>query len=129
MRRGVRAWVNKAEADFRVALREARARKDRPHDAVCFHCQQAIEKYLKAILANAGLHVPRTHNLVLLWSLLPSAPVFAAAPDPAMARLTIAAVEYRYPGRSATARQSREAVRVMRDLRRLCRMGLGLPLR
>ncbi len=66
MRRGVRAWVSKAEADFRAALRDSRVRMRRSHDAVCFHCQQAVEKYLKAVLANAAVRIPRTHNLVLI---------------------------------------------------------------
>ncbi len=43
-------WVQKAEGDFSTALREWRARKNRNHDAACFHAQQCIEKYLKAVL-------------------------------------------------------------------------------
>jgi HEPN domain-containing protein len=31
---------------------------------VCFHCQHAAEKYLKALLQEGGLVVPRTHDLV-----------------------------------------------------------------
>lgn len=47
MNDGVREWVEKAEGDFCTALREYRARKNRNHDAVCFHAQQCVEKYLK----------------------------------------------------------------------------------
>ena len=46
----VKEWVDKAEGDFTTASREWRARKCRNHDAVCFHAQQCIEKYLKALL-------------------------------------------------------------------------------
>lgn len=30
---------------------------------ICFHCQQAVEKFLKAWLAHNGINIPRTHNL------------------------------------------------------------------
>ena len=35
-----------------------------------FHCQQAAEKLLKALLSFAGTGYPRTHNLRLLMDLL-----------------------------------------------------------
>jgi len=35
-----------------------------------FHCQQAAEKLLKALLSQAGIVYPRTHNLRLLMDLL-----------------------------------------------------------
>ena len=34
-----------------------------PYDTACFHAQQAVEKYLKAVLALAGRPIPRTHDL------------------------------------------------------------------
>jgi predicted nucleotidyltransferase len=52
----------KAEGDLRVARNEAAVR-DPVRDAVSFHCQQAAEKYLKALLCEAGLHIPRIHDL------------------------------------------------------------------
>lgn len=32
-------------------------------DVICFHCQQAVEKFLKAWLAHNGINIPRTHNI------------------------------------------------------------------
>jgi HEPN domain-containing protein len=64
-----REWVRKGEADYVVAT--LLSRKIPPlHDAVCFHCQQAAEKYLKALLEELGLAVPRTHNLDDVLNLL-----------------------------------------------------------
>ena len=40
-----------------------------------FHCQQAAEKLLKALLSQAGIDFPRTHNLRLLMDLLADADV------------------------------------------------------
>lgn len=37
-------------------------------DTACFHCQQAIEKFLKAFLIYRGENVGRTHNLEFLLS-------------------------------------------------------------
>jgi HEPN domain-containing protein len=39
-------------------------------DAVSFHCQQAAEKFLKALLRELGLPIPRTHDLDQLLVLL-----------------------------------------------------------
>jgi HEPN domain-containing protein len=41
----------------------------------CFHCQQAAEKYLKALLVERSRPVPRTHILAdLVDLLLPTTP-------------------------------------------------------
>ena len=64
-----REWIVKAEGDFATAGREMRARKQPNFDAVCFHAQQAAEKYLKAVLQENGADVPRTHNLIDLLGL------------------------------------------------------------
>jgi HEPN domain-containing protein len=37
-----------------------------PYDAVCFHCQQAAEKLLKAYLVGKGQLHPITHDLFLI---------------------------------------------------------------
>lgn len=40
-------------------------------DAVVgFHCQQAVEKSLKAVLGNGGVRFPMTHDLALLLDLI-----------------------------------------------------------
>ncbi|MEM0315477.1 MAG: HEPN domain-containing protein, partial [Archaeoglobaceae archaeon] len=38
-------------------------------DTLCFHCQQAVEKLLKAFLVNAGVEFGRTHSLEYLIKL------------------------------------------------------------
>ncbi len=37
-------------------------------DNACFHCQQAIEKYLKAYLIYNGVEVERTHDIIFVLS-------------------------------------------------------------
>ena len=62
-------WVRKAEEDYQVAVKLRRG--DGPfHNAVYFHCQQSAEKYLKALMEERGLGVPKTHDLDELCTLL-----------------------------------------------------------
>ena len=45
----VKKWITKAESDLKIGKDEMLT--DRPAtDAVCFHMQQCVEKYLKAFL-------------------------------------------------------------------------------
>lgn len=49
MKRHTAKWVLKAEDDIESARTLAALAKPK-RDVVCFHCQQAAEKYLKALL-------------------------------------------------------------------------------
>ena len=40
-----------------------------PYEIVCYHCQQFIEKYLKAFLVSKGQEPPHIHDLAKLASL------------------------------------------------------------
>ena len=69
MKRITARWVRKAEADAAGAQSLADI-KPVLNDLVCFHCQQAAEKYLKALMLELGLPPPRTHSLQQLLNLL-----------------------------------------------------------
>jgi len=66
----VRRWVEKGENDFRNAEYVLTLKENCPFDTVSYHCQQCVEKYLKAALVCQGLEFPRTHDLVVLFNLL-----------------------------------------------------------
>lgn len=61
----VRQWFRKAESDL-LNIRNNLAADDVPTDTVCFHAQQAIEKFLKGALIANGRNVGKTHDLVKL---------------------------------------------------------------
>ena len=68
----LRQWVRKAEHDLEAARLILAAETHCPYDTVCFHCHQAAEKYLKALLTLLGIQAPRTHDLGKLLALLPA---------------------------------------------------------
>jgi HEPN domain-containing protein len=61
-------WLNFADADYDSALILNNAY--RKHNAIiCYHCQQAVEKYLKAFLCFHGVIPPKIHVLEALCAL------------------------------------------------------------
>ena len=125
MKRLTAEWVRKEEADVRAANKLAGV-KPPLHDVTCFHCQQAAEKYLKSLLVELGLDVPRTHNLVALLPLL--VPYYSQLRRfrRGVDFLTRFATETRYPGESATGRQAKASLRWASKVRDACRPLLGL---
>ena len=110
----------------RVASQLLRRRKDVVPDAACFFCQQCIEKYLKARLLEAGIGFHRTHDLLqLLNACLPVEPLWFAY-SKAVDGMTDYAVDFRYPGHSATLREAKLAFKHCRSLRAEARRSLGL---
>lgn len=91
----VREWMRKADLDLRTVERlhlEAEFR-----EVVCFHAQQAVEKYLKALLTRHQIEFPKTHELHRLLDLLrPKEPLIATALSE-IAWLDPFGVEVRYP--------------------------------
>src|SRR5689334_7753967 len=96
MKRQTGPWVRKAEDDFAGARRLA-AETPPLRDLVCFHCQQAAEKYFKALLQELGAAVPKTHDLEELLGLLLPHDATLVRLKRGLDSLTQAAVDYRYP--------------------------------
>ena len=128
MKAATRDWIEKAEADFLAAVDLARRRKLPLHDMVCFHCQQSVEKYLKARLEEGSVNFPKTHDLEnLLASLLPLEPLWAALTQAAK-RLKPFGVLIRYPGNDATKSQAKQAMIDCKAVRSEARIALGLKV-
>ncbi|KPL08122.1 hypothetical protein AMJ85_08795 [candidate division BRC1 bacterium SM23_51] len=66
----VKGWFTKAESDLRN-IRLVLPDPDCPFDTVCFHAQQAAEKYLKGLLTFFAIGFPKTHDLEELAALVP----------------------------------------------------------
>src|SRR5262249_12588521 len=125
MKKTTREWVKKAEDDYQHAARTHVG--DCPfHDQVCFHCQQSAEKYLKALLEERTLSIPKTHDLVRLLGLLIAAHPPLGRFRVSLKTLTHYAIESRYPGDNATKRQAVAALKSAGKVRVVCRSLLGL---
>lgn len=119
-------WIAKAEGDYATTARELRARLSPNYDAVCFHAQQAAEKYLKAFLQEHEVDFPKTHNLIELLELcLPVDPTFELQRD-LLVQLDRYAVRYRYPGETAEKPEGRAAFETSRAVRVFVRNRLDL---
>jgi HEPN domain-containing protein len=119
-------WLEFALGDLAVA-RTLVDREDLPHRVCCFHCQQAAEKALKALLIRHGIVFPRTHDLDRLLMLLPvKSRVRLAFPD--LSDVSVWAVESRYPSDSgeASAEDARDAFRIVEALCGLIEQEFGL---
>ncbi len=90
-------WLTKANSDLTAA--EILIDHEPPVlDAACFHCQQAVEKSLKAFLVWQAVAFEKIHSLTYLMDLCQSKePGFGSLREQAEA-LTPYAVEVRYPG-------------------------------
>ncbi len=96
-REAVRQWKEKAQSDW-MTVEILLASEVCPADAACFHCQQFVEKLLKAVLTLHGVEAPRTHDLRRLIEL--AGPYVSGLCELADSSdmLTVHGVESRYPG-------------------------------
>lgn len=58
-------WIHKAEEDLLV-INNLTKNEITANSAVCFHCQQLAEKYLKVYLIAHKKEIKRTHNIEYL---------------------------------------------------------------
>jgi HEPN domain-containing protein len=92
----IREWMHKAEHDLGMA---ELALGNRPEytDSICFHCQQAVEKYLKAYLVFLDIRFERKHNLGYLLDLINEKEQVPEENYDLVENLEDYAVEVRYP--------------------------------
>lgn len=90
-------WIAKAAED--LGLAEHIVTTDLPFVAAAgFHCQQAVEKYLKAFLVDRQVESPKTHDLGDLLDLVGPLDAGLSAELKEITFLTPYGVDFRYPG-------------------------------
>ena len=99
----LREWIEKAEADLEAAeqLEPGVASSVRLREIVGFHCQQAVEKYLKALLTFYQVEFPKTHEIERLLVLVSGANRGVAAALSGTKWLGPFGGDIRYPGDAA----------------------------
>lgn len=91
----IKQWIFKANEDVLV-INKLTESEFIATSSVCFHCQQAVEKYLKAFLISNGIEIKKTHNIEFLLSECEDIDTDFAGIDPK--NLSDFGVEVRYPG-------------------------------
>ncbi|MBU0896861.1 MAG: HEPN domain-containing protein, partial [Candidatus Omnitrophica bacterium] len=92
---------------------------------VCFHSQQCVEKYLKALLQDENIYFEKTHDLdVLLEKAKNILPQLMEHKKQAV-KLSSFAVEIRYPGVEATQEEAHLCLGIAEELRKVIRGHLG----
>lgn len=95
----VEQWLVKADHDLTTAHLVQNHLPDYK-DTIAFHCQQAVEKTLKAYLIHLDIGFKRSHDLIYLLDILEQPDVFTRDDYDRLARLQDYAVEIRYPNDS-----------------------------
>src|SRR5262249_28387319 len=116
MKKMTREWVKKAEEDYALA-RQGNRSKIPVYNGVCFHCQQCVEKYLKGLIEELGLPVPKTHYLATLLTTLAPHHLTLRPLRRGLLFLSDFAVGGRYPGKNAKKRQATAALRWVEKVR------------
>ena len=96
IREAVRQWRAKALNDWttvEILIKSGHC----PAEIACFHCQQYVKKLIKAILTQQGVEAPKTHDLRRLVQLVRPAVAELSKLGDAADRLTVHAVQTRYP--------------------------------
>ena len=93
----VRIWLKRAKSNLQIA-KAGKVFEDILYEDLCFDCEQAVEKTLKALLVSIDVSFPRTHSISHLIELIEDHNIIV--PDEIMdsISLTAYAVSTRYPG-------------------------------
>jgi len=91
----IKQWLAKANEDLLV-VEKLTEYEIIATSSVCFHCQQAVEKFLKAFLIANGIDIKKTHNIEYLLS--ECADIDNDFSDIDTKELSDFGVDVRYPG-------------------------------
>jgi HEPN domain-containing protein len=107
-------WIERAKSSLELA--QAKIIKHIYYEDLCFQLQQAAEKALKGLLIYYGVEPEFTHNIEIL---LKEIKKFTEIPEniKEAARLTIYAVQTRYPGEynEITKEEYETSVKIAKD--------------
>lgn len=113
----VKEWLYKASHDLEMA-QLAMEYKPKLRDSICFHCQQAVEKSLKAYLVYLDMPFQKTHSLTYLLDLIDERDNISEDVYLKIEILESYAVEIRYPDGwyEPTETETQEALNIAVDM-------------
>ena len=109
----INSWIKKAAKDLLTAEHEL-SFSDAVTESICFHCQQATEKLLKAYLIFLGIPFTKTHEIGELITKCEDKDKEISAFKEEADKLTDYAVAVRYPEElfEPTLEEAREAFKI-----------------
>jgi HEPN domain-containing protein len=122
-------WILKADHDLGTAIL-IQSHIPVYSDTLAFHCQQAVEKYIKCLLELKSISFQRSHDLRYLLDLLDdSIPITQAMYQKAM-KLNGFSVEIRYPEiKIELSKVERdEAIQIAREFREFLKGNLNFGI-
>jgi len=93
----VRIWLKRAKSNLQIA-KAGKVFEDILYEDLCFDCEQAVEKALKALLVSIDVSFPRTHSIGHLIELIEQHSITVPDEIKDSSSLTAYAVSTRYPG-------------------------------
>ena len=114
----IKSWLKKAEKDLLTAKHEL-SFADSVTESVCFHCQQAAEKYLKAYLVFLDVPFTKTHEIGELITKCEKRDREISALKEEADKLTDYAIEIRYPEEwiEPALEEAKEAFEMAKEIR------------
>lgn len=114
----IREWLNKADGDYEAVLHLFKGKKSKnTYYIIAFHCQQAVEKYLKALLICHKISFPKTHDLVKLLNFIDNKDLFLSGIRSDLSALNPYAIDFRYPGDDIGAAELKRVIAITKKLR------------
>jgi HEPN domain-containing protein len=113
------SWISKADHDLGSAIIIHRHLPEYK-DTIAFHCQQAVEKYLKSYLIFLDIEFKRQHDLVYLAELINRKDEVTKELFDNLSELEDYAVEVRYPDLNIELTQEEivNSINIAKDIRK-----------
>jgi HEPN domain-containing protein len=114
----INSWIKKAEKDLLTAEHEL-SFPNAVTESICFHCQQAAEKFLKAYLVFLGIPFTKTHEIGELVTKCEGKDKDISALKEEADKLTDYAIDVRYPEEmyEPTLEESKGAFEIAKKVR------------
>lgn len=121
------SWINKADHDLGSAKIIYHHLPDY-FDTIAFHCQQATEKYIKAVLIHREIVFDRSHDLIYLLELLPDDIAVSIEQYKKAVSLNGFSVQIRYPNKIEymTKDELEEAIGIAQGFRDFAMQKIGI---
>lgn len=125
----LRDWIEKADHDLGTAIVINQHIPDYS-DTLAFHCQQAVEKYIKCLLEKNSIQFKRSHDLRYLLDLLDEVIPIESELYENIMKLNAFSVEIRYPDiKMEISEEDRNtSVLIAKEFREFIKIHLGFSL-